>query len=64
MNKSATTFSEGDRQKIKDSGKTEILQLTPEQRAAWQMAMKPVLDQFTPKIGKDIIDAAIAANKP
>lgn len=64
VNKSATAFSEGDRQKIKDSGKTQILQLTPEQRAAWQTAMKPVLDQFTPKIGKDIVDAAMAANKP
>ena len=64
VNKSATAFSEGDRKKIKHSGKTEILQLTPEQRAAWQAAMKPVLDQFTPKIGKEIVDAAIAANKP
>ena len=64
VNKSATAFNDSDRKKIQDSGKTQILQLTPEQRTAWQTAMKPVLDQFTPKIGKDIIDAAIAANKP
>ncbi len=64
VNKSAKAFSDGDRQKIKDSGKTEILKLTPEQHAAWKAAMKPVIDQFTPKIGKDIVDAAIAANKP
>ena len=64
VNKSAGAFSEGDRKKIKDSGKTEILQLTPEQRAAWQAAMKPVIEQFTPKIGKEIVDAALAANKP
>ncbi len=64
VNKSATTFSEGDRKKIKDSGKTEILALTPEQRTAWKAAMKPVIDQFTPKIGKAIVDAALAANKP
>jgi len=64
VNKSAQTFSDGDRKKIKDSGKTEILQLTPEQRGAWQKAMKPVLEQFTPKIGKTIVDAAMAANKP
>jgi C4-dicarboxylate-binding protein DctP len=63
VNKQATAFSDGDRQKIKDSGKTEILQLTPEQRAAWQTAMKPVIDQFTPKIGADIVQAAMAANK-
>lgn len=64
VNKSALAYSEGDRAKIKDSGKTEILQLTPEQRAAWQSAMKPVIEQFTPKIGKEIVDAAVAANKP
>ncbi len=64
VNKSATAFSENDRKKIKDSGKTEILALTPEQRAAWKAAMKPVIDQFTPKIGKAIVDAALAANKP
>jgi len=64
VNKSAATFSDSDRKKIKDSGKTEILALTPEQRAAWQTAMKPVIEQFTPKIGKEIVDAAIAANKP
>jgi C4-dicarboxylate-binding protein DctP len=64
VNKSAQTFSDGDRQKIKDSGKTEILPMTPDQRAAWKAAMKPVYDKFTDKIGKDIVDAAMAANKP
>lgn len=64
VNTQATAFSDGDRKKIKESGKTEILQLTPEQRTAWQTAMKPVIEQFTPKIGKEIVDAAIAANKP
>ena len=64
VNKSATAFSDGDRQKIKDSGKTEILEMTAEQRAAWQAAMKPVYDKFTDKIGKDIVEAARAANKP
>ncbi len=64
VNKSASTYSEGDRKKIADSGKSEILQLTPEQRAAWQTAMQPVIKQFTPKIGKEIVNAAMAANKP
>ena len=61
-NKWATEFSEGDRQKIKDSGKSEILALTPEELAAWKTAMKSVYDQFTPSIGKDIVDAALATN--
>jgi C4-dicarboxylate-binding protein DctP len=64
VNKSAQTFSDGDRQKIKDSGKTEILPLSAEQRAAWKTAMKPVYDKFTDKIGKEIVDAAMAANQP
>ncbi len=63
VNQWATEFSDGDRQKIKDSGKTEILALTPEELAAWKTAMKPVYDQFTPAIGKDIVDAALAASK-
>ncbi len=64
VNKSAQTFSDGDRQKIKDSGKTEILPLSAEQRAAWKAAMKPVYDKFTDKIGKEIVAAAMAANQP
>ena len=64
VNKSSTVLNDGDRQKIKDSGKTEILPFTAEQRTAWQAAMKPVYDKFTDKIGKDIVEAAKAANKP
>jgi C4-dicarboxylate-binding protein DctP len=64
VNKSSTALNEGDRQKIKDSGKTEILPMTAEQRAAWKAAMKPVYDKFTDKIGKDIVQAAMAANQP
>jgi C4-dicarboxylate-binding protein DctP len=64
VDKSAQAFSDGDRQKIKDSGKTEILPLSAEQRAAWKAAMKPVYDKFTDKIGKEIVDAAMAANQP
>ncbi|HUM91205.1 MAG TPA: TRAP transporter substrate-binding protein [Candidatus Competibacter sp.] len=64
VNKSSTDLNDGDRQKIKDSGKTEILSFTAEQRAAWQKAMQPVYDKFTDKIGKDIVEAARAANKP
>ncbi|MEM9781526.1 MAG: DctP family TRAP transporter solute-binding subunit [Pseudomonadota bacterium] len=40
----------------------EIRQLTPEQRADWVKAMKPVWDQFVDDVGQDNIDAAQAAN--
>jgi len=49
------------RQRIADTGE-EIRVLTPEQRAAWVEAMKPVWDQFSEDIGQDLIDAAVAAN--
>lgn len=64
VNKSSSALNDGDRQKIKDSGKTQILPFSAEQRAAWQKAMEPVYAKFTDKIGKDVVDAARAANKP
>jgi len=64
VNKSSSALNEGDRKKIQDSGKTQILPFSAEQRAAWQKAMQPVYEKFTDKIGKDIVDAARAANKP
>jgi len=51
-----------DRQRIADSGRSEILQLTDSERAQWVEAMKPVWKQFEDEIGKDLIDAAVAAN--
>ena len=52
-----------DRQKIIDTGKAEIIQLTPEQRALWRAAMQPVWQKFEKEIGKDVIDAAVNSNK-
>lgn len=51
------------KQAIIDSGKSEIIKLTPEQRQQWVDAMKPVWNQFADEIGQDVIDAAQAANK-
>ena len=45
---------------LKAGGK--IVELTPEQRKAWVDAMKPVWTKFEGDIGKDLIDAAAAAN--
>ncbi len=41
--------------------RTEIRQLTSEQRQAWIDAMKPVWDQFTDQIGADLIEAAASS---
>lgn len=52
-----------DKKKIADSGRTQIITITPEERQQWVEAMKPVWDKFAPSIGQKNIDAAVAANK-
>ncbi|MCB1504285.1 MAG: DctP family TRAP transporter solute-binding subunit [Hyphomicrobiaceae bacterium] len=46
---------------IKAGGK--VRELTADQRKAWVDTMKPVWSKFEGDIGKDLIDAAVAANK-
>ncbi|MFK4752021.1 MULTISPECIES: TRAP transporter substrate-binding protein [Oceanospirillaceae] len=53
-----------DRQKIIDSGKTEILTITEAERQQWVNAMKPVWKMFADEIGPDLIGAALEANNP
>jgi C4-dicarboxylate-binding protein DctP len=62
VNKLAEDLNQQDKQKIVDSGRSEIITLTPEQRAEWVSAMQPVWDQFREDIGQDLIDAAKSAN--
>lgn len=62
-NEIAAAKVDKDKQAIIDSKRSEITYLTPEQRAAWVSAMKPVWAQFENKIGKDLIEAAVASNK-
>ena len=50
------------RQKILAAG-GKIRTLTPEQRAAWRQAMKPVWGKFAEGIGVDLIEAAQSFNK-
>ncbi len=61
-NKVAEEKDMSDRQLIVDSKRSEIITLTPEERAQWVEAMKPVWKQFEEEIGKDLIDAAYASN--
>lgn len=59
-NDRALEIAMADREKIKEAGTSEILQLTDEELAKWQEAMKPVWQKFEEDIGKDVIDAAAA----
>ena len=40
---------------IKKSGKSQIIALTPEQKAAWRKALEPVYTEMVSRVGKDTI---------
>jgi len=54
-------INQQDKQRIIDSGRTQLTVLTPEQLAKWQSAMHPVWDKFRDAIGADVVNAALAA---
>ncbi len=62
-NQVAADKAKSDKQKIIDSKRCEIIELTPAERAQWVEVMKPVWKQFEDEIGKDLIDAAYGANQ-
>jgi len=61
-NKVAAEKDLEDRQKIIDSKRSEVIELTDAERSQWVEAMKPVWEQFEKEIGKDMIDAAYKSN--
>lgn len=62
-NKVALDKDVADKQAIIDSKRSEVIDLSKEQRALWVEAMKPVWKKFEGEIGKDLIDAAYGANQ-
>jgi C4-dicarboxylate-binding protein DctP len=40
---------------IKESGKSQLVELTPEQKAAWRKVLDPVYGEMAARVGKDII---------
>ena len=64
VNRQADELNQKAKRTIAESGKTEIIELTPEQRGEWREAMKPVWKRFESEIGADLIKAAEAANQP
>lgn len=63
VNKQADALNQGDKQRIIDSGRSEVIYLTAEQREQWREAMRPVWKKFEGEIGAERIQAAEAANK-
>jgi C4-dicarboxylate-binding protein DctP len=41
---------------MKKSGKSEFIELTPEQKASWKKALEPVYADMASRVGKDIIE--------
>jgi len=60
-NARSETINQEDKQRIIDSGRSQVTVLTPEQQAVWQDALRPVWDEFSDRIGRDLVDAALAA---
>lgn len=61
-NAAVTEVEEESKQAIIAAG-SEVRELTPEQRAAWAEAMKPVWEQFAEDVGQENIDAALSHNR-
>ncbi len=61
-NAAVTQIEEESKQAIIAAG-SPVRQLTPEQRALWVEAMKPVWEQFAPDIGEDVIAKAVTYNE-
>ena len=53
----------GDGREVVRTSTSHILELTPEQRAAWRETLRPVWNQFENQIGEDVIRAAVAAGE-
>ncbi|MDZ4191455.1 MAG: TRAP transporter substrate-binding protein [Pseudomonas sp.] len=58
VNKQAEAANQADRQRIVDSGRSQVINLTAEQRQAWRDAMRPVWEQLLGQSGGDVIKAA------
>jgi C4-dicarboxylate-binding protein DctP len=57
-NERSVEINADDRRRIAESGRTEIVELTPAELEAWRQTMTPVWEQFRDVIGSDLIDAA------
>ncbi|WP_324710339.1 TRAP transporter substrate-binding protein [Pseudomonas citronellolis] len=63
VNQHAEKLNQDAKKAIAASGTSEIIELTPQQRADWREAMQPVWKKFEGDIGVDLIKAAQDANQ-
>ena len=63
VNKQADDLNRTAKQVIAKAATTEIIELTPQQRAEWREAMRPVWKKFEKEIGAELIQAAEKSNQ-
>jgi C4-dicarboxylate-binding protein DctP len=63
VNAEAYDLNQKDKARIAAAKTTEIITLTPEQKAQWRDAMRPVWKKFESDIGSDLIQAAEKSNQ-
>jgi C4-dicarboxylate-binding protein DctP len=63
VNKQAEALNLQAKQGILDSGKSEIISLSAQQRDAWREAVRPAWKKFEAEIGNELVEAAQAANQ-
>ncbi|WP_343349588.1 TRAP transporter substrate-binding protein [Pseudomonas sediminis] len=63
VNKQADELNRTAKEDIAKAGTTEIIELTPPQRAEWREAMRPVWQKFEKEIGAELIQAAERSNQ-
>lgn len=64
VNRQALELNMRDKEAIVAEGGTEVITLTPEERAQWMEAMQPVWKKYESNIGSHLIKAAIESNNP
>ncbi len=62
VNSIARMVNDDARADVLETGRTTLIELTPEQREQWRTAMRPVWDRFAPGIGPKVLEAAGAGS--
>jgi C4-dicarboxylate-binding protein DctP len=62
-NEQAAVINNEGKQKIIESGASEVVSLSPDELSNWQQVMRPVWEQFEGNIGVELIDAAQSAQE-
>jgi C4-dicarboxylate-binding protein DctP len=63
VNRQSEEANLADRQRVQASGRSQLISLSDEQRAAWRAAMQPVWQQFEADIGAETVKAAQTVNR-